>query len=73
MPMTGRERVLAALRGSIPDRVPKAVGFTPGALKSFLGHGGGYLIAPSHTIEPEVPFENIEALRNAIDELGVYR
>jgi len=37
-----------------------------------LGKGGGYLIAPSHAIEPEVPFENINALKEAIDEFGHY-
>lgn len=37
-----------------------------------VGRNGGYLIGPSHTIEPEVPFENISALKRAIDEFGVY-
>ena len=37
-----------------------------------LGKNGGYLIAPSHTIEPEVPFENVKAFKEAVDELGGY-
>jgi uroporphyrinogen decarboxylase len=38
-----------------------------------VGRGGGFLIGPSHMIEPEVPWENLVALYAAIDELGVYR
>jgi len=37
-----------------------------------LGKNGGYLIAPSHTIEPEVPFENVEAFKEAVEEFGDY-
>jgi len=37
-----------------------------------LGRGGGYLIAPSHTIEPEVPFANVRAFKEVVDEFGVY-
>ena len=37
-----------------------------------LGKGGGYLISPSHTIEPEVPFANLKAFKEAVDEFGVY-
>jgi uroporphyrinogen decarboxylase len=31
------------------------------------------VLGPTHTIEPEVPWENIAALYDAIDEYGVYR
>ena len=37
-----------------------------------LGKGGGYLISPSHTIEPEVPFANMKAFKEAVDEFGAY-
>lgn len=37
-----------------------------------VGRGGGLLIAPTHMIEPEVPWENIVALREAVQEFGVY-
>jgi uroporphyrinogen decarboxylase len=38
-----------------------------------VGKGGGLLLGPSHMIEPEVPWENLVALYEAIDEYGVYR
>lgn len=37
-----------------------------------VGRGGGLLLAPSHVIEPEVPWENIVAFVEAVRELGVY-
>jgi uroporphyrinogen decarboxylase len=38
-----------------------------------VGKGGGLFLGPSHMIEPEVPWENLVALYDAIDEYGVYR
>ena len=35
-----------------------------------VGEGGGLFIAPTHVIEPDVPWENIEALYYACDEFG---
>jgi len=37
-----------------------------------VGAGGGLLIAPSHTLEPEVPWENILAFFEAVQEYGRY-
>jgi uroporphyrinogen decarboxylase len=37
-----------------------------------VGRGGGLLLAPTHMVEPEVPWENILAFIQAIDEFGVY-
>ena len=37
-----------------------------------VGDGGGLLLAPTHVIEPEVPFENIMAFLEAIEEYGTY-
>ena len=34
-----------------------------------VGRGGGLLLAPTHILEPDVPWENIEAFFAAIDEL----
>jgi uroporphyrinogen decarboxylase len=31
-----------------------------------VGKGGGFILAPTHVIEPEVPWENIEAMINAV-------
>ncbi len=36
------------------------------------GKGGGLIIAPTHAIEPEVPWENIIALVEAVKEFGRY-
>lgn len=38
-----------------------------------VGKGGGFLIAPTHRIMPEVPWENIESFVTAAREIGVYR
>jgi uroporphyrinogen decarboxylase len=32
----------------------------------------GLLIAPTHVLEPDVPWENIEALFEAVETYGVY-
>ena len=37
-----------------------------------VGKGGGLLIAPTHVIEPEVPWENILAFIEAVKEFGRY-
>jgi uroporphyrinogen decarboxylase len=37
-----------------------------------VGGGGGLFLAPTHTIEPEVPFENIVAFVEAVKECGWY-
>jgi uroporphyrinogen decarboxylase len=35
-----------------------------------VGHGGGLLLAPTHVIEPDVPWENILAAFAAVEEHG---
>jgi uroporphyrinogen decarboxylase len=37
-----------------------------------LGTGGGYIAAPTHYLQPDVPPENILALRDALLEFGAY-
>ena len=37
-----------------------------------VGKGGGLLLAPTHTLEPEVPYENIEAFLKAVEMYGTY-
>ncbi|MCL2740675.1 MAG: hypothetical protein FWE70_01000 [Oscillospiraceae bacterium] len=37
-----------------------------------LGKGGGYICGPTHVIAPEVPWANMKALYDAIDEYGAY-
>lgn len=37
-----------------------------------VGRGGGLLVAPTHVVEPEVPWENLIALVETVEQLGVY-
>lgn len=37
-----------------------------------VGYDGGLLLAPTHVLEPDVPWENVVALFDAIDEFGTY-
>lgn len=51
-----------------PDDVREAVKWTI----ENVGYDGGLLIAPTHVLEPDVPWENIEALHEAVQDYGVY-
>ncbi|MFY9176054.1 MAG: uroporphyrinogen decarboxylase family protein [Caldicoprobacterales bacterium] len=33
-----------------------------------IGKGGGFILAPTHVLEPEVPWENIEAMLSVVNE-----
>jgi uroporphyrinogen decarboxylase len=37
-----------------------------------VGKGGGLVLSPTHTVEPDVPWENIEALVSAVKKRGIY-
>lgn len=37
-----------------------------------VGYDGGLVLGPTHTLEPDVPWENIVALYEAIEEYGKY-
>ncbi len=37
-----------------------------------VGPGGGFIISPSHAIQPDVPLENILAFYDAMERHGVY-
>jgi uroporphyrinogen decarboxylase len=37
-----------------------------------LAPGGGYLVAPAHNVQSDVPPENLVAIRDAIEEYGYY-
>jgi len=52
---------------------------TPGEVKSTIrkliqkvGKGGGLVVSPTHVIEPDVPWENILAFFEAVEEYGEY-
>lgn len=52
----------------IPFGTPADVRETVHRLFRTVGKGGGFLCAPSHTLEPEVPWENIVAFVDACRE-----
>ncbi len=61
-----------SLRGAVGTQTTMPFG-TPEEVESVcrrlideLGRGGGYVLAPTHVLEPEVPWENIEALCRAV-------
>jgi uroporphyrinogen decarboxylase len=37
-----------------------------------LGQRGGFLLAPTHVVQPDVPWQNVRAFFDAVDEFGVY-
>jgi len=37
-----------------------------------LGPGGGYIVAPGHNVQSDVPPENLVAIRDAIETYGYY-
>jgi uroporphyrinogen decarboxylase len=41
-------------------------------LMQAVGKGGGLLLAPTHVLEPEVPWANIEAFLQSVQEFGTY-
>lgn len=54
---------------TMPFGSPRDVREEARRLARVMGAGGGYLLAPTHLLEPEVPLENILSLREAMDEL----
>lgn len=57
---------------TMPFGTPEEVRATVKERVETVGVGGGLLIAPTHVLEPEVPWENIVALFEAVDEYGRY-
>ena len=37
-----------------------------------IGPGGGFIIGPSHNIQPDVPLENTLAFYRAVEKYGYY-
>jgi uroporphyrinogen decarboxylase len=50
----------AELRALVKDRIET------------VGRGGGFLIAPTHKLQSDVPWENVAAFFKAVEEYGVY-
>jgi uroporphyrinogen decarboxylase len=57
---------------TLPFGSPDEVRQTVRDLIATVGDGGGFLIAPTHVVEPEVPWENIIAFVEAVEEFGRY-
>lgn len=54
----------------LPFATPAQIRRAIKSLAAQLGVGGGLLLGPTHMIEPEVPWENMVALYEAIHEYG---
>jgi uroporphyrinogen decarboxylase len=57
---------------TMPFGTPAEVKGTVRHLIATVGRGGGYVAAPTHLVEPEVPWENLVAFVEAVDEYGYY-
>jgi len=57
---------------TMPFGTPEQVKQTCRELIEQVGKGGGLLLAPTHVLEPDVPWENIEAFLEAVKEYGKY-
>ena len=57
---------------TLPFGTPEEVKEKCRELIRTAGRGGGLLLAPTHTIEPEVPWKNIQAFLEAVREYGAY-
>jgi uroporphyrinogen decarboxylase len=61
------------VQSTLPFGTPEDVRAEVKLRMQTIGSGGGFLLGPSHMIEPEVPWENIIAFFNAVEEYGYYR
>lgn len=57
---------------TMPFGTPQQVRDTVRRMIETVGAGGGLTIAPTHMLEPEVPWENIEAFLQAVEDFGQY-
>jgi uroporphyrinogen decarboxylase len=60
------------VQSTLPFGTPKDVRREVRERMETIGRGGGLVIAPSHVIPPETPWENVEAFFKAVDECGRY-
>ena len=57
---------------TMPFGSPAEVKDTVKQVIGILGEGGGLVIAPTHALQPDVPWENVKAFFEAVDEFGWY-
>ena len=60
------------IQNVLPFGTPIEVNAEAKKTMAALGQGGGYILAPTHYVQPDVPPENILALRDAVLEHGRY-
>lgn len=56
----------------MPFGTPQQVRDTVARMIETVGKGGGLTVAPTHMLEPDVPWENIEAFVQAVRDFGNY-
>jgi len=57
---------------TMPQGTPAEIKATVKERIATVGKGGGLLLAPSHVLEPDVPWENVVAFVEAVEEYGWY-
>jgi uroporphyrinogen decarboxylase len=61
-----------SLQKTMPFGTPDDVRAEVKTRMETIGRNGGLLLAPSHVLQPDTPWENIVAFFEAIDEFGYY-
>jgi len=56
----------------MPFGTPEEVRASVKRLIQTASQGGGLVVAPAHVIEPDVPWENVEAFVQAVERYGRY-
>jgi len=56
----------------MPFGTPAEVSETVQERIATVGKSGGLLLAPTHKLEPDVPWENVLAFFEAVETYGVY-
>jgi uroporphyrinogen decarboxylase len=56
----------------LPFGTPHEVEMKVKEMIETVGSGGGLVLAPTHVVEPDVPWENVEAFIEAVKKYGVY-
>jgi len=59
-------------QSTMPFGTPDEVKRTVKERIETVGEGGGLVLAPTHVLEPDVPWENIVAFFEAVEQFGVY-
>jgi uroporphyrinogen decarboxylase len=61
-----------SVQETLPKGTPKDVEEEVKLRIETVGKGGGLLIAPSHVLQPDTPWENITAFFEAVEKYGYY-